>query len=199
MLGAAVVGAPWLTPPGRNSTETLLKRIGPRDDAWHNALYKAHEQDIRRLAARKLPPGMRDLAADVTQMVLALAWRKRDDLPEEVGGWLYWATHYTCLSETRAARKHHTGRIDEDVAEFASPPDDEAIVARAQYEALVSKLKPIDRKLLELTEFEGMTNKEAGERLGLSEAAAAKRKSRALAQLRRHNPQPPHADQGDEA
>ena len=59
-----------------------------RDEAWLEALFRAHHRAVLAYAVRRLP-GDRADADDVVAEVFAAAWRHRERVPDEALPWLY--------------------------------------------------------------------------------------------------------------
>jgi RNA polymerase sigma-70 factor (ECF subfamily) len=62
-------------------------------------------------------------------------------------------------------------------------------------EAALDRMEPLDREILAVRHFEGLSNGEAAQALGLAESAASKRYVRALAKLRDILKGPPGGDE----
>jgi RNA polymerase sigma-70 factor, ECF subfamily len=101
------------------------------------------------------------------------------------------------------AREHPAGPYDHPAASDSvsadrpggEPPPSLAVL-REQTEQLwagVGQLRAIDRQVLKLRHFDGLTNEEVARRLGLSKAAASKRYTTALRRLQRQMSCPPSA------
>lgn len=98
-------------------------------------LYRRHHRAVWAYAVRRLPAGTD--AADVAAEVFAVAWRRRDQLPDEPETllWLYGTARRVVANATRAAgrRDRLTGRLASlrDAREPGAPPEDHPEVLAA--------------------------------------------------------------------
>jgi RNA polymerase sigma-70 factor (ECF subfamily) len=124
--------------------------------------------------------GSRSDAQDAAAEVFLAAWRRLDDVPEGDAArvWLY-ATARRVLanqrrsSRRRAALREHLG------GEPASPPGEETLV----HEAL-RRLRPSDREVLLLAEWEGLSPAEIAAVVGCLPVTARGRLHRARCRFR---------------
>lgn len=131
--------------------------------------------------------GERALAEEVSQSVFLDLARKAGSLPETVvlGGWLH---RHTCFVASKAVRGEARRRRREEEAAVmkepdAGPPDGWERLSPVLDEAL-DRLPSPDRDAIVLRFYEGREFRRVGEALGISEAAAQKRVSRAVDKLR---------------
>ena len=131
--------------------------------------------------------GNAQLAEEVAQVVFSLLARKAvglTDLPS-LAGWLYRATCFTAARtlRTERRRRHHEqeaanmnqdNATDDEIWERLSPMLDDAL----------KQLEEQDRLAVFLRFFQKKPMREVGETLGVSEAAAKMRVSRAVERLR---------------
>ena len=59
--------------------------MSDRDDRWFEALFTRFHAPVRAYASRRAPQDADDIVADV----FAVAWRKREDVPNNALPWLY--------------------------------------------------------------------------------------------------------------
>jgi len=165
------------------------------EDLWHDAITHKYWHQLHNAAIRRLPSQLHDRAQDVVQRVLLLAWRKRPhvDSPDRLYGWLFVAVKLECKAEIRKARRQ-VPTVDLDPAALPDTTPSRHAAASGRYRELAAILQEKDDWILELTELQGHTNKQVGEMLGMSEAAVAQRKSRAIKHLREQHAQ---ADGGE--
>lgn len=126
-------------------------------------------------------------AADVAADVFVRAWAARGQYDPARGGpstWLWGIAR-------NAARDWFRGPIArveplaEDIATDAGLPEQGVRAeAMARVAAAVAQLEPIDRDIIALRFGGGLSNREVGQSVGLSEAAAATRLHRAIKRLR---------------
>lgn len=122
-------------------------------------------------------------AEDILADVMAVAWRRLDDIP--VGAETPWliAVARNRLSNARRRGSRRT-RIDQTirVRGWSSSAEDES-VAGISMRAALAKLTDKEREALTLTAWEGLTPAELAIALGISANAAAIRLSKAKARL----------------
>lgn len=157
-----------------------------RDDDWFDALYERHRAAIVAYCARRI--GVAD-AQDAAAEVFSTAWRRRDALPppgRELP-WLYGVARHVVSHRWRSAARSR--RLVEKMAgvrrRSVSEPDD-IVIERFEYRAVrqaLDALRPIDREVLLLSAWEGLSHREIAESLGCSLAAIDKRITRARHRL----------------
>lgn len=149
-----------------------------------------HEQ--RRPLLRRLQRmvGDQETAADLCQETFVRAWRKapRDATAEQQRGWLHRTASNLALDELRRRRLRDHLPLDEQRAGGAGPEAADRLHAREALE----RLAPHERLVLLLRFEAGLSHREIGALLDLSEEAARKRVERAraafVAVLRRERP-----------
>lgn len=150
-----------------------------RDDAWFEALFRAHATAVLRYFLRR---GAGDDAQDLTADVLATAWRRRDDVPEGAElPWLYRTAGFVLANHRRKGRPVPVAEI----ADEATGDDPEGLaLADDEVRAVLGALSARDRRILLLHAWEGMDNAGLAEVLGISRGGADAALSRARARLR---------------
>src|SRR4051794_19220299 len=138
-----------------------------------------HEQQrplMRRLVRMV---GDRETAADLCQETFVRAWRKapRDATPDQHRGWLHTTASHLALDELRRRRLRTHAPLDE---ELDGAPADDAIERMHAREAIQS-LAPHERLVLLLRFEAGLSHREIGALLDVTEEAARKRVERARA------------------
>ena len=157
-----------------------------RDDAWFERFYERHHANVAAYCARRV--GSVD-GADATAQVFAVAWRRIDDLPDGDSGmrWLYGVARRVLGHQWRSTSR--VRRLSGKVAALPVEPQPgpEAIAQSSAEHCLVREavmgLRPIDREVLLLSAWEGLTHVEIAEATGLSHAAVDKRVARAKVRL----------------
>lgn len=150
-----------------------------RDEAWFDALFRAHAGAVHRyLARRTAPDDVQDLAADV----LATAWRRRDDVPEGAElPWLYRTAGYVLANHRRKGRPVPV----EHVPDEADDADPEHLTLRDEaVRSALGRLSPRDREVLLLHAWEGLSGDELAAVLGVGRGGADAALSRARSRLR---------------
>jgi RNA polymerase sigma-70 factor (ECF subfamily) len=187
-----------------------LRRAAAGDEACWRRLLEEHNGRLRRMVAVRLDPRLQGRLdpSDVLQETYLEAARQLGDYLSRPGPpfhlWLRGLAGNRLNKLHRrhlGASKRDAGRdvsLDEAVPEASSVvlaahlvgredrPSDAAHRAelQARLAAALDQLDPLDREALVLRHFEQLSSAEAGEVLGISEAAAGKRYLRALERLR---------------
>lgn len=173
--------------------DELLRRFATAGDrAAMDALVRRHVAFVYAAARREV----RDehLAEDVTQAVFRLLTRRARSVPlGRLGGWLFRATRYAAANARKmeARRTHHEriAAVRAAPAGAAEPHD-----SSSEYESpwlpllndALASLGPRDREAVILRYLRGQGIDAVRAALGVSEAAARKRLTRAVERLRRY-------------
>ncbi|MFO0958021.1 MAG: sigma-70 family RNA polymerase sigma factor [Isosphaeraceae bacterium] len=189
-----------------DESRDLLSRAGDGDGEAMDRLFSRHRDALRRVVSRRLDAGLRARIdpSDVVQEAQIEAFRR---LPEYLGRrpmpfrhWLLRTTVERLLKLRRHAsaarrdigreRSLHDGsstpRTGEALAD-ALPTPSQQVAARdleVRLHGWLERLGEVDREILSLRAFDGLTHEEAAQRLGIEPAAARKRYGRALLKLR---------------
>lgn len=167
---------------GRGSSAERVAPDDPeplRDSAWFDELFRTYSRPVVRYFARRTAPSdVEDLAAEV----LAIAWRRRRDVPE--GGelpWLYRTAAFVLANHRRKLRPvpiedGWDGMDDTDPADLA--------VADDQARRALASLSTRDRQILLLHAWDGLDGDDLAAVLGISRGGADAALSRARARLR---------------
>lgn len=156
-----------------------------------------HEDRFRRVYAADFQPllayALRRVAhpedaADVVAETFLVAWRRRRDLPQdpEARLWLYGVARRVLANHHRGGiRRQRLGeRLRQRItAAMATDPGSE-VPERLAVRAALARLGELDREVLMLTAWEGLTPSEAAGVLRVSPAVVRTRLSRARARLR---------------
>lgn len=149
-----------------------------------------HEQQRPLMRRLVRIVGDRETAADLCQETFVRAWRKapRDATPDQQRGWLHTTASNLALDELRRRRLRTHAALDEQLD--AGPADD--TIERMHAREAMASLAPHERLVL-LARFDmGLSHREIGALLDLSEEAARKRVERArsafIAAIRRDRP-----------
>jgi RNA polymerase sigma factor (sigma-70 family) len=205
-----VLPSAGMTPAPRNPTQTEpssvqggraepgldLERVRARDPEALGAFFERHFDRIYGLAYRLL--GDRAAAEDAAQEVFLKVHRAADrlDPARDPDPWLLTITTNVCRDLWRSGA-HRLSRRSTSIEEhpavggaLASPvrnPEAEAIAGERQQlgQDAIVRLPENLREALVLREYQGLGYDEIASMLGINEAAARKRYSRALAELGR--------------
>lgn len=145
------------------------------------ALYKKLNQRLRDFIRKRVPneAASKDILQDVFLKIHSRIDSVRDE--ERIESWIFQITrnavadYFRNHKETIEPEEHHlVSQLDEDVAAELGPCVAEMI------ESLPGKY----RETLQMTEYEGLTQKKAAEKLGISLSGAKSRVQRARAMLK---------------
>lgn len=159
--------------------------VGPpaRDAAWFDQLFAEHAVPVHRYFVRRAP---RQEADDLVAEVFAVAWRRRDSIPEEfVLPWLYKTASYVLSNHRRKPTLTllaDVGSSSDDRSRSMDPAD--LIVEDDDVRRALARLSPRDRKVLMLHAWEGLDGEGLAKALGVTRGGAAAALSRARSRLR---------------
>jgi RNA polymerase sigma factor (sigma-70 family) len=165
--------------------QLLAQYAGNHSPEAFAELVRRYADLVYSSARRQL--GNSDLAEDVSQAVFILLSRKAGGVRGPLGGWLIRTTCFACrdarkMAARRCARERRAAEMK--MQEHREPAtchwDDYASLL----DGALARLPRMDRDAVVLRFMQGMTLKEAGEAMGISEEAARKRSDRALERLR---------------
>jgi RNA polymerase sigma-70 factor (ECF subfamily) len=147
------------------------------------ALFHRHADAVLAYAMRRSDP---DTAQEVVAETFAVAWRRRDVVPDPALPWLLGVARRVLANERRAR-----GRADALEVRLAREPDAvsddpaDEVDARVSATAALERLQPDEREVLELLAWEGLSVAEAAEVLGCSRASIRVRMHRARRRVHR--------------
>jgi len=146
------------------------------------AVWRDFADRLRSFIARRVPP---DAVDDVLSDVFVKVHGRIDTVENEarLAPWLYQVTRNTLTDHYR--RRRPTGAELDDIGQMEAEDDyDAAEAIAASLHELVDNLPNKYREALTMTEFDGLTQAEMAERLGLSVSGAKSRVQRARGMLR---------------
>ena len=149
------------------------------------ALYAAHYAEVLAYCARRIG---RDGADDAASEVFMIAWRRRDEI-DWAGArpWLFGIARGVIANGWRSERRRL--RLVSRIGGLApaSPPAPDVVVVRREEDREVldalAELGEIDREVLMLSAWEGMSAPEIAVAIGVSPSAAEQRLHRAKRRL----------------
>jgi len=153
-------------------------------DAVFDRCFQAHYADLLRFAARRVRDAAE--AEDVLAETFAVAWRRRDSIPDPALPWLFGVARRVLANRRRTER-----RADQLAARLASEPPpavadpSELVACRAAVLAAFAELSETDREVLRVVAWDGLDPAEAARVLGCSRAALKVRLHRARRKLER--------------
>ncbi len=146
-----------------------------------NSLYRSYLPQVNRYLARRLPlDEVEDIAGDLFE----LAWSKREKIPTGLElPWLYKSARYLVSNRHRkqAGRSAIFSLLSEPIA---APSAESIALADIELGEAFSGLTAKEREVISLWSLEGLSNKELGKVLEMSENAAAIRLTRAKQKLK---------------
>ena len=146
-----------------------------------NTVFRAHMPEISRFLARRVESSD---AEDLASALFAIAWSKRGAIPEGYElPWLYKTARYLIANHRK--KLSNRSRIELLIARPEAAPSAESIaLADSALGEAWGKLQGVERELISLWAYEGLSNKEIAVVLEISENAAAIRLTRAKQKLK---------------
>ena len=145
-------------------------RVSETPESYFEALYAENYARVLGYVLRRAPTAV---AADVVAEVFLVAWRRLDQVPQEALPWLLGVARKTLANERRGWRRRAAladALAENSGAELRARAVDEEEGLQALGDA-VARLGEIDRDLLRLIAWDGLTTREAARVLGISYAA----------------------------
>ena len=150
------------------------------------ATFDAHHADVLAFAMRRV--GDRAPAEDVVAETFAIAWRKREAIPDAPLVWLYAIAHRVIANQRRSATRgtRLTERLADEATRGPTGSDPAQIVeARERILTAFGRLSESKREVLRLVAWDGVDTKAGARILGCSTVAFRMRLHRARGALRR--------------
>ncbi len=146
-----------------------------------NALFRAHMPEVSRFLARRVEL---EEAEELAAELFSIAWGKRGSIPQGYElPWLYKTARYLISNHRKKASNR--ARIGQLMSRPEAAPSAESIaLADTELSDAWGKLQVLERELISLWAFEGLSNKQIGLALEISENAAAIRLTRAKQKLK---------------
>jgi len=173
--------------PDLTDQQLLLEFIEKGSDSHFTALVRRHAPWIFASGYRQLRD--RQLAEDATQMVFIVLLQRASALRRHptLVGWLFRTLNYTVNNMRRIERRRkvreHQAAAQRNECENSHPPITAAVAN--ELDEAVAKISEGDRALVLLRFYREQSLEEIARVLGITEAAARKRLSRAIDALRR--------------
>lgn len=169
-------------------TPPLMTSIEPDaegdDRLRFEACFREHYADILAFAIRRQSD--RQAAEDAASDTFAVAWRRRDLIPEQPLPWLYAIALRVLANQRRSGlrRRRLEERLarEQAIAVDGNDPTD-AVARRSSFAAVFARLSDDDREVLRLIAWEGLEPREAAAVLGCSYGAFRVRLHRARRKL----------------
>jgi RNA polymerase sigma-70 factor, ECF subfamily len=144
---------------------------------WHEFAEKLGQFIRARVAD---PATAEDILQDVFVKIQARLDRLED--PAKLQGWLYLIARNAIIDHYRTRKE--TMEVPETMPAELPPDDPELEGLKASFRRMIYSLPEAYRDAVVLTEFEGLTQKELSERLGISLSGAKSRVQRGREQLK---------------
>lgn len=149
------------------------------------AIYNAHAAEVHRYALRRLD---RSRAEDVVAEVFVVAWRRIEDVPAEPRGWLLGVARRVVANARRAEQRRAS--LEKRLAVNLTVAEGRTDSPHRLADALLA-LSETDREALTLIAWDGLSQREAAQALGVREGTFAVRLFRARRRLQRSLTAPP--------
>lgn len=146
------------------------------------------EHHARLLAFTMRRVSGREAAEEVVADTFAVAWRRRDRIPEASLPWLYAIAANVIATQYRSARRRHDLglRLAHQARAEASGSDPaESLALRQAFSTAFAELGEREREVLRLVAWDGLDVREAAQVLGCSPGALRVRLHRARRKLAR--------------
>jgi RNA polymerase sigma-70 factor, ECF subfamily len=170
--------------PGRDSDAELIQRVGSRDSAAFEELYRRFARPVLGLALRVLRDQGR--AEDATQEAFAAVWRSaRTFRPERGTGsaWLYAVARHAIIDDARARREPAVEAPDEAAADDGPEEAAEKSWLAWQVHTALDRLPERERVVLELSYWSGLSQSEIASYLDVPLGTVKTRMRTGLARL----------------
>jgi RNA polymerase sigma-70 factor (ECF subfamily) len=146
--------------------------------------FREHFAEVLAFTLRRV--GGRELAEDLVSDTFAVAWRRRDRIPDPALPWLYAVAANVIANEYRSTRRRHDLdlRLAHEAAADAAAPDPAVTLARRDaFSVAFARLGEPEREVLRLAAWDGLGVREAAQVLGCSPGAYRVRLHRARRRL----------------
>jgi RNA polymerase sigma factor (sigma-70 family) len=151
------------------------------------ACFRRHYADLLAFALRRVED--RQAAEDAVAEIFAVAWRRRELIPEEARPWLFAIGLRVIANQRRSARRRRSlhERLASEAATGPSPEEPaEVLDRRSSFARAFRQLGEEDREVLRLIAWDGLDPRQAARVLGCSYGAFRVRLYRARRRLEKH-------------
>jgi RNA polymerase sigma-70 factor, ECF subfamily len=153
-----------------------------REDRF-NRLVREHGDEVHRYLRRRYRGGDATDVEDLLADVMAIAWRRLDDVPRDAEApWLFGVARRR-LSNARTRQVRRDRIVAPLRPQGASPPAEDVAIADLSLRDALASLPEKEREALTLTTWEGLGPEELAIALGVTVNAAAIRLSKAKVKL----------------
>lgn len=162
-----------IRPPPATSAErvqldaALIRKVAGGDAKAARSLVDAHLATITRFAFRML--GDSSEAEDVAQESFLRLWRQADQWQPRasISTWLHQVAHNLCVDRLRTRRPVGDDSVDQPDSQLPAPAQLEQHEQSKAVQRALSQLTERQRAAVALVYFEGMSNQQAAEVLGV--------------------------------
>jgi RNA polymerase sigma-70 factor, ECF subfamily len=167
-----------------SGSESAEGRVEPGESRF-DAAFEAHYSKVLAFAIRRAKE--RQAAEDVAAETFAIAWRRRDAIPDAPLPWLYGIAVRVIANEWRSStrRRQRERRFISDPKGSGRDPAD-IVGSRDAITAAFAALTESQREVLRLIAWEGLDHRTAASVLGCSEGAFSVRLFRARRSLAKY-------------
>lgn len=151
------------------------------------ALYWRHHRDLAAFIRRRVPL---DAVEDALAETFIVAWRRLEDIPVEERAWLFGVARNVIRNSYRAEARQRAlhVRVADHAATTAATAAgtsefDDAIASRAELANAWNQLSETEQEVIALVAWDGLSNIEAAQVLGVTTSAFAVRLFRARRRL----------------
>ncbi len=169
------------------SDEQLLRLIANGSEVALNILYKRFKDRVYSLSWRILfdQNGVEETVQDVFVKI----WHRADDFSHvkgSVSSWVIAIAHHTAIDALRHREHRATINLEEGELETKAITDDRSniMLDRADIERALGRLEVSDRKLIEASYFEGLTQTQIASRENIALGTVKTRMRNIFLQLR---------------
>jgi RNA polymerase sigma factor (sigma-70 family) len=161
--------------PGPNSVDEHIE-----------VLYREHGHRVLAYLARRVQP-VED-AADLLSETMMITWRRREDIPAAPDDvpWLFGVARNVLANHRRSTdrRNSATAHLARVLTDLAHPASGDHVDAGLDARRALSQLSDIDREIVTLSAWDGLTSAEISAVVGVPSATVRTRLARARQRLR---------------
>lgn len=151
--------------------------------ARFEAAFESNYPAVVAFAGRRIQG--RDRAQDMAAETFAIAWRRRDSIPDPARPWLFGIALRVLANQRRAdgRRQALNQRLAGELTIRPGSSLEDSVVRSQDFAAAFSQLSETEREVLCLVAWDGLTTREGAQVLGCSSAAFRVRLHRARRKL----------------
>jgi RNA polymerase sigma-70 factor (ECF subfamily) len=146
--------------------------------------FRDHYAQVLAFSLRRVSG--REPAEDVVADTFAVAWRRRDRIPDPALPWLYAIAAHVIANQYRSTRRRHSldVRLEHEAGAAIPGPDPaESLDRRDAFSAAFALLAEPEREVLRLVAWDGLDSRDAAQVFGCSPGAFRVRLHRARRKL----------------